>query len=233
LQSAVKRAPEGDVPSELMEGRKAAKQSEIKTISLIRLALWDRARWRGVATLTTASNTSPPILGLVFENGEAATEIFQAWRQELGERDLEERLYIGIVRGVTVANPSAYRVVIGANPGVALGDPDVKFAQMIYRIQMMEPSSSANLDRFLEGYGRLGTYIVAPAVVIEGEDAPRVGLALGIEKKAIQVKQAWQVGRHDPEVVAIYEHDDLIMPPGVKDIPVREVLAWKRDRPDR
>lgn len=39
--------------------------------SLIDIDTWDKAYWRGVAYFVSEDPTLPPVIGLVFENGEA------------------------------------------------------------------------------------------------------------------------------------------------------------------
>jgi hypothetical protein len=207
----------------------------MKTISLIRESLWNEAKWLGVAFPAEDGDTAPPILGLVFQNGRPATAIFQAWRRDLGEKDQNEQLYISIIQGISAQEPSAYRVLIGANPLAALQDRTVKYLFMVYRINTMEPSSPENLQRFLRSYEDHRGYILAPAVLPKGEAQPHLGLHLGIEKSELHVKLAWQVGRHDPEVPAIQADDQPIIPEGATQVPVTEVLAFKRrtDASDR
>jgi hypothetical protein len=50
---------------------------------------------------TVEEEATPPVLGLAFRNPEAARKIFDYWRAELGDQDLEERLRVVIVRGST------------------------------------------------------------------------------------------------------------------------------------
>lgn len=229
-KAGIRSAAGGEPPKELVEGYQSAKQTEIRTISLIRQTLWDDAGWRGVATLTATDDAVPPVLGLLFENTTAGTEIFQAWREELGETDEQERIYVSIIRGVSKANPFAYRVMIGTNPDTALGDGSTKYAVMTYRIQKMEPSSPQNLDRFLASYASLGRYILAPTFYLQLGHEPRVGVHLGITKADLHIKAAWQVGRHDLEVSAIREDDEPVIPEGIADVPVMEVLTLKARR---
>jgi hypothetical protein len=181
-----------------------------------------------VAYFTTEGDATPPVMGLVFADGRPATTIFEQWRRAFGDQDQDERLYVTIVQGISKRNPASYRVLIGASPAVVLQDESVKYAFLPYRIQTMEATSATHLDGFLRSYAAVGRYILAPAVVPIDAAVPVVAEHLGIEKVELQVKLAWQVGRHDLEVSAINIDDDLIIPEGITPIPVAEVLAFKR-----
>jgi hypothetical protein len=102
----------GDPPAELRDPERS-RHTDMETVSLIRLALWDRARWSGTMFLTAASESVPPVLAPIFQNGDAGRQIFAQWRKDLGPQDEEERLRVTIIRGVDRSNPHAYRVVIG------------------------------------------------------------------------------------------------------------------------
>ena len=55
-------------------------------------------------------------------------------------------------------------------------------------------------------------------------------MALGILKHEIHVRPAWQVGRHDPDGCGIETDDDLIIPEEESDVPVLELIAWKKKK---
>ena len=38
----------------------------------------------------------------------------------------------------------------------------------------------------------------------------------------------WEIGRHDPDMAAIFADDDPLVPPDEASAPVVELLAWKR-----
>lgn len=77
---------------------------------------------------------------------------------------------------------------------------------MMTRSQTMEPSSNRWLDTFLEAYKREGRYLLAQAVV--SADGPRFGLEIGLEKRALTVKRAADVGPNDVEYVLLASRDE-------------------------
>ena len=220
---------EGDPPVELRDVERA-KHTEIETVSLIREVLWDRANWVGTAFLLYEADTSPPILALLFRNAEAASIIFKNWRKELGRQDCSELLRVTIIRHINKVAPHSYRVVIGVNPGFAFREPGVKRAIMIARINTMEPLSEHNLNRFLRSYDICGGYFLGHAVQLDGQSQPVAALDNCIAKRELHIREAWEIGRNDPDGVGIQEDDDPIIPQGQEDAPVLELLCWKRTR---
>ena len=202
---------------------KARKHTQVRTMSYIRIPLWNRAGWNGVFFITAAEDASePPVMGLVFKNDEAAVDIFAGLQEELGEEDLEDRLRVSIIRGISAKNPAWYRVVIGTELKALKGPTNAQlaYAMMVSRLQTMTPNSSANLERFLANYATAGAYYLAAALM--GEDRHQVK-AIGkirVNKKRLHIRQAWEIGPNDPDSAGIREDDEPLIPADKKDIPV-------------
>lgn len=233
------RAPEvGSQPSvkygdskERPEFPAPRRHTQVRTISLIRQKLWNDAGWAGVGYFGWLGEGAPPlVMALLFRNAKAATEIFQGLLEDLGDEDIREALRISIIRGISSSNPAYYRVVIGTEPAEFVGKikPMHGRALMISRVHTMTPPTTDNLDRFLESYRSCNSFLLAPGVVELGGD-PKVA-DLRLRKRTIHVRNAWQIGRHDPDVPAILAADDVIMPNDVADPPVKELLRWLKDR---
>ena len=220
---------EGPPPPELRDPERL-RHTEVTTVSLIREVLWNKAGWNGTAFFLHPDSSVPPILALSFGNREAADKIFANWIDELGSRDECESLRVSIVRGISRRNPYSYRVVIGTNPSAHLFSPDKKLAVMVSRIQMMEPSSDANLLRFVEEYNRFGGYFLGYAFVQESSPYPDVAWDRLIAKKELYLRDAWEIGMNDIDVVAIHPDDDPIIPHGKTKAPVIDLLKNKRGR---
>jgi hypothetical protein len=219
---------QGEPPPELLDwGR--AKHTQIQTVSLIWEPLWDAAKWCGTAFFVSLSQSSPPTLAPMFENSEAAKQIFAQWRSELGICDEEERLRVAIVRAIDTSNPYAYRVIIGANPNVGFLRPDVRYTVFVTRTHTMETSSNLNLDRFLQSYKAFGRYFLAPAVMRNGLPEPELIRDHHLIKRELHVREAWEIGRHDVDSAAIHDEDSPIIPAGQKNPPILELLRWKRE----
>ena len=207
------------------------KHTQIKTVSLVREVLWDKAKWSGTAFLEFGDFSKPPILAPIFKNQEAAKQIFEQWRDELGIKDETNKLRISIIRGIDKKNPYFYRVVIGSNPDTSFPNSDIKYAFFINRVQTMEPSSNENLERFLQRYNTFGQYLFMPAIANTDLSSIEPILDHFIIKNDLYIKEAWNISRNDIESSAIYSTDEPIIPSEVKDPPVLKLLQLKRDKP--
>lgn len=220
----------GEPPEELLD-RERLKHSDIQNVSLIRVALWDRAKWNGTAFSVSPDATDAPVLALLFEDRDAAEEIFAALRKDVGQIDEQERLRVSILRGVDKENPYWYRVILGTNIPVEEMTPD-KLLIMTTRSNRMEPHTDANLRRFLAAYERVGGYFLMPAILSNG----RLQLIDDdyIAKCELNVREAWQVGRHDPDATGVRADDTPMIPSeNETDAPVLELLGMLRARPAR
>ena len=180
------------------------KHDEIETISPIRNRLWDRAGWSGVFFGVDLANEYPPIFALIFKNQEAGREIFTHWRNEFGEIDKQEQLRLVIVRGIDLAHPHAYRVIIGSNP--ALWPTGNKMVLSMNRIHRMDATTSDNLDRFLKSRAAVDAFFLAPAFVppeFDGTQTPEFEMELRILIHAVIVRDAWEIGPRDIDSIGI------------------------------
>jgi hypothetical protein len=202
------------------------KHSQMETVSLIREVLWDRAGWAAILFLGDEADSQLPALAPVFEHAEPAGEIFAQWRREIGDEDTREVLRIVIVRGIDKKKPHSYRVIIGAKPTVG----DWSLLILVSRVQTMEPSSGQNLERFLSSYQKAGAYHLIHAIIRHDRGPPEPVWGNCILKKELIVRDAWQIGRNDPDMVGISEDDDPIIPTEQANAPVLELLRWRRER---
>jgi len=204
----------------------------METVSLIREKLWDRAHWSGTVYFFTPESAQPPILGLVFRDATAASEIFSEWRKELGQHDKKERLRLSIIRGISEKDPFAYRVVIGTNPTLDLFRTEVRYL-MIYRLNEMNATTDFNLNGFLASYNKFGFYALAHAVLPDAFAEPELVMENFIVKRELNVRQAWEIARDDPDVMGVSEDDQPIIPVDKTDAPVLRLLDWMRSLKDR
>jgi hypothetical protein len=203
---------------------------EIETVSLIRVALWDKAGWSGTAFIGTEDDSMPPLLAPIFRGAEAAGEIFRLLEVELGARDEQEKLRVSIIRGVSRSKPLAYRVVIGANPNLALAGSKHRLAVMISRVNTMEPTSTENLDRFLSSYRSFGLYGLAYCTFESDPRQPLLVTRHVIAKRDLHLREAWEIGINDIDSAGIQPSDDPILPDEPAEAPVIALLSRLRSQ---
>lgn len=218
---------EEELPADLLDPENF-KHSQIRTFSLIRETLWERAGWSATAFYVALDNSTLPVIAPVFKDEKIAKEIFAQWRNELGFRDEQERIRITILRGVMRKNLNAYRVVIGINPDVMSSTPNVRFFALASRINTMEPSTGENLDRFIKSYEVLHEYFFAPAVVVGNLSASPKLLGEYIIKRDIFIRNAWEIGKNDIDRIAVYSNDDIFIPNDEKNPPINKLLQNKK-----
>lgn len=214
---------EGEAPAELRD-RSQLKHTQRRVISPIDTLLWNQAHWRAVAFIH--DDEHPPALGLTFENGKAGEEIFEGWKKRFGDVDTNDELGISIITGISKQNPTHYAAVVGPGPAYYRGrsDSGPMYLVSVSRINRLEPTSLENLERFIAHYKKWGAYYLLPA---EMGSEPKV-LRGSLVKRHIKVRQAWEIGENDPDVMALHDDDDPIIPDGVTDPPVRKALERLR-----
>lgn len=211
---------EGESPSDLF-GMDNLKHTDRRIVSLINLPLWEKAKWRGTAYIYDSELL--PMIALSFKNPEAAKQIFEYWLNRLGQIDEDEKLRVSIITGVNKKHPSSYKVVISTNPKLTEGSPSKYFVQ-VSRVNQMDPPDLRNLNYFLEQYERARRYVILPTKFIDSSNVSEPFWELGIEKQELSIRSAWQIGENDQDVCAIEDDDEPIIPDGIENAPILDVL---------
>jgi hypothetical protein len=99
---------------------------------------------------------------------------------------------------------------------------------MVARVHTMEPTSHANLNRFLENLHAVGHYGLAHSVLKSGASHPELKTQHVVIKSELLVRDAWEVGPNDVDLAGLLEADDPIIPEDQANAPVLEVLRRKR-----
>ena len=203
------------------------KHGDRKIASPIDIPLWDSAGWRAVFYFFDPRVAPYPILCLAFRNKEAAENIFQGWRKQLGPEDKENKLRITLLKGIQRSNPAAYRVFVSTN--IDPSENQNSLVAMVGRHQTMMPVTTENLDAFLKTFSQSGQYLLAPAHFISETKLPDIGLGFAILKSQLIVRNAWEVSLNDIDAPAFNDEDDPYIPLEVKDAPVTALLAAIRE----
>lgn len=182
------------------------RHTDVITISLFKDALWAQAGWSGVAFGMDLHDSRVPVLALYSQNRVAAEKIFHHLIALLGHEDKMECLRVSIVTGIDDDIPTAYSVVVGANPSSYLNRTQAKLAFVKSRHIVMEPKSDRLLDMFLKEYRRAGQYLFSYAY--DMDEGQRVCIdPLAIRKRELYVRRASDIGENDVDIVAIHSRD--------------------------
>lgn len=224
-QTVVAPTPGGDdIPPDLFDSGTISHE-QLELISPIRQQLWERAGWSGIMYAGDEAGIVPPILGIIFDNRKVGEEIFASWLADMGQTDEKRELRLTIIRGISETRPHWYRFLIGANLNGTVSGP--RIFMVMQRIHTMMAASPINLDRFLKAYRIHHKYWLVPAFM--HNDRPELNGELRLGMYELNVREAWQIGRHHVDSMGVKADDDVIIPPGVHDPPVLKLQAWKRE----
>jgi hypothetical protein len=230
-QGPIKRG-EDPLPKELLDTSQR-KHTERRVLSPINIPIWDQAGWGG--TVYGWSGSAPPLMGLMFQNMEAASRIFAEWSARFGRADKEDDLRIAIITGISKANPARYAVIVGPNIDRierTLGTS--KTVVLVSRVNRMDAETTKNLDAFLNEFDKYGAYYLMPVKLPASPgEVPDLESRQYLLKGHIHVRPAWQIGEHDYDMVALDVDEDPVIPDGITDAPVLKAMARKRDRADK
>ncbi|MBI5690649.1 MAG: hypothetical protein HZC55_11195 [Verrucomicrobia bacterium] len=202
------------------------KHNEIEAVSVIRIKLWDRARWSGTGFMGAAGSGQPPLLALIFRDGAAGAEIFSHWRRELGATDQDDLIRITVLLGISRQHPFWYRVLVSTNFEAAKLRAESKRFMFVSRQQTMEPNTDENLRRFLADYERFGAYYLGHAAQPEGGEMFVPTGDNFILKRALHVRHAWEIPPNDPDVMGIHPDEEPVIPAEQSNPPIKETIAW-------
>lgn len=226
-------APASEVqPDELQLGEGAppealfkVRHDEREVHSLIDIARWDAARWRGVGYVYRSEHWPIPAIALLFEDGRAAEDIFRGWLHTLGPEDNAELLAVTIITGVDRHHHAHYRILIGTDTNRLTTR---KGSQIITGTRMinMEPENRRNLERFEQEVGCSGSYFLLPA----SSQSNPLDRRLAIKKRGLRIVPAWQIAEHDLAIGALRPDDQPFIPADVTAAPVVGALEQLRRR---
>ena len=215
---------DGEPPAGLF-GVDGLKHSDFQVLSPINMALWDKAKWRGLGFAIYPTNPPIPGLILMFEDIETGAKIFRGWRKRLGDMDRDEWIGLTLITGIDRHYPSHYRVAISVNENYLSHKlPSKDRFTLVFRMQDMTPADSTNLESFLKVYESTGRYRLAPGLLTYPQSMSPYARDLYIEKTQLRNIAAWQIGLNDPACGALGGIEEPLIPSDVNDPPVLKVL---------
>lgn len=217
---------EGELP-EFLSVIDQLSHKDRKVISLINIPLWDKAKWVGMGFVCIGNEA--PILALGFANPNAANQIFAEWYDKFGDFDEENKLRVAIIMGINRLQPYNYKVLISTNPTTEDFE-NYKLIIQTSRCNEMFPKSPTNLNNFLSEYKRAGKFVLVPSTMDARNNMPEPIGKYALGKDNLVIRQAWEIGPNDPDVMAIQEGDDPFIPEGIINPPIYQALERHEKR---
>ena len=191
-----------------------------EVFSVIDNRLWDKAAWQGFGFFI---DNSGPALFLGFENGDIGKQIFVGWS---GIETLSNRLSIAIIKGVDERNPDSYRVNIGSKIDKT-GLREKSVFSTISRFHELTPQTGKNLSNIELFLSKLEEIRIFPATM--NDFKPTICQSIHITAK-VSVVNAWELSLNNLESLVIFGDDKPVIPPGIENPPILEVLAAAKER---
>lgn len=224
-KSEVKTDPQygkGD-PPDAFSKPEDMKHTDRTILSPIQLDLWDKAGWHGTAFMIHPQMPCP-LLALLFSDADAARRIFEDWNERWGREGSDENVRISIITGVTQNEPFAYSMQVAPVFRTDLVRGGKTFLSMS-RYMRLNATTPDNLNNFLAAYHKAGEFGLVPAVTSAGQIFPEPLYDLIQPRRKLEVRPAWSIDEHDPDLSVLQDDDDPFIPEGQLDPPVRRALA--------
>lgn len=199
------------------------KHTDRTIFSPIQLDLWNQAGWHGTAFMAHPQMPGP-LLALHFSDADAARRIFEDWRDRWGREGSDANLRISIITGVSQSEPFAYSMhispVFRAN---AVGKGKIFLS--LSRYLRMHPKTPDNLYRFLAAFQTAGNFGLVPAITPVGHSFPEPMYDLVQPRCNLEVRPAWSIEEHDPDLSVLQDDDNPLILDGQSDPPVLRAMA--------
>ncbi len=219
---------EGEPPEEMFNLERL-RHTDVKALSPLDTEKLDAAKWMATFFMCVPHpNGPPPVLGMAFTVEAPGKEVFQGLRGRFGFEDRDNHLRIAIIRGITISNPLAYVVSVGPNYENVPKSKTNTF-MFVSRLNIMQPKSHENLNTFMSEFEKHGRFLFVPAHCPDAKTPPEPYLELGLGKYHLDIRDAWQIGENDPDMMALQLDDPPVIPVDEANAPVLKALA-KLDR---
>jgi len=228
-----------DAPADLSAGNNGGRSSDDSGVNgtskdyqrhdalivdpIIKMRLWKSAHWGGVL-FGDDEESGLPCLCLLFHDADIGKQIFEEWLASLGKEDLHEKIRIAFIKGVDSQNEASYRMHIRPNEN-ATASRRASREFMASMNTTMEPENTVWRDAFVEKFKTSGAYLLMPA---SRDESGRIQAHndLTILKRSLYIRNAWEIGLGDVDAMAFRPDDDVMVPVGQPNPPIRSLLEW-------
>lgn len=206
-------------------------QKDIEIVSIIKIPLWDKAKWKGMM-FAVSLGRELPILAPVFTDINAGIAIFKDWISLVSKEDEKNKIQVGLIKEISKEHPNYYKAIFTANADVLLPTRKTKYITVPSRFRVMESENNKYMLGFENAIKPLSDgwkYYLVPAYLHPKTGQPELLMDYAILKNSIEIKNAWEVGVNSWLSYAITPDDDPIIPPFVNNAPINELLKALRE----
>lgn len=193
--------------------------------SIINDQFWDAAHWKGFGFGSAPGE--PPLIFIAYENPEEGKKVFKEWIEQLGREDTEERIHITIIRGIEKEEPHWYRVVIYSEQDHGQMREN-ELLIVAARMHTMNADTSTNLETLIRLFEEYEEYFLIPAAIHPTTHQVIPFTDLRIRKRSLYIRNAWEIGSHDIDIMGVFNNDNPIIPEGIEDAPVLKAMERKK-----
>ena len=185
--------------------------------------LWAEARWSATTFQWHPRSEAPPIMGLVFDNADAAREIFREAERQMNHEDRFEEIRVAIIEGPVPGQEHrpGYSVHICADPEALAAhatvedfvvDPTIVPFLGQWNRHYPIPGRPSLLARFKEEFAKHREFMLAP-VTRRADGQLYTDPMLGIIKHVVHFRQLSDITSPDDPDAAALVLPQLITPP--------------------
>jgi hypothetical protein len=188
-KSGDKSNMEDEKPS--FEGFENISHDKRKVYSIIDNQLWDSANWKALGNALYPENHF--VIFMAFEDISKGEKIFEQWIEKFGRVDKDDAIKITLIKGIDEKNPFHYRVGISKSIDFeTMNSRDV--FHNVFRGLTVQPYDHDNLDKMINSYNSIGEFLFCPASFDMQTNRIDIRFKMGIIKRKLIVKWAWEMG---------------------------------------
>lgn len=195
------------------------KQQNMTILSINRnMDIWNDAGWQGCGFIFDRYQEYLPTFGLLFENIVRGKQIVTEWQSM-------SSIIIYIIKGINKQHPSWYRVCI--SPLIQKEElEENQYVTCLCRKHTMTPVSNWNLDNFEQQFKKFGA---CRLMAFQIDNKHQISISNDFKEAYkftnIVFKNAWEIGVHDFEKIALNKNDEPFIPEEEKTTaPIIEVI---------
>ncbi len=200
----------------------------IYSSGMIKCNHWDIAKWKGVMYLGDAINKKFIKIGFLFEDEEGAKRVFQDLIDNATREDKDGKIVVSFIKGISKTNIYDYRVMITGRVRIPKDNSENIIINSTTRFHQMNCNDDKNIKILEEIIGNENSpkITLLPMVISNQQIVPLWEYEICLKK--VNIMQAYEISKCDLESAAILKDDDPIIPLGIKDVPIKEVLKLKK-----